>query len=305
MISRAIHTLDVNDVQWDVAHLFEHLLIHAWHAYLVDNNYNPSLYGWVQGETFEEYLFIDAGFYDTRTASLFGSFIGTRLQFSSNEIDKSLAEIGAEEKSKFSIIDKQHLQQDIALLSNRLLSGKDNKENTHKSDICLDSKKMSKRYRDITLLISGNDLSKTEQIVFLRLRTIVIDIVSHALKDKYVCYEQGSSALVRNNQDMGYISNVTLETGQAKRRELAAYLTSSVQQFQVEKGWSQIEMHLKVFAEEPLWKDVSIEYYRETGILTSPSEIAMLATKEVILSIFSKVTIEAIPHDKNSDQWIR
>lgn len=305
MISTAIYKLDVHDVQWDVAHLFEHLLIHAWHTHLIVNNLNSSLYGWVRGATFEQYIFLDTGFYDKRTAELFDDFVHSSLRFSAIEIEKSLADIGAEEKSEFSITDTQRLHQEIIHLSDRLSSHKTVADITQKPGSCLKSKKASKRYRDVTLLIRAHGLNDNEQVAFLRLKVILIDIISRSLKDKYVCYEQGNSALTRNDQDMGYISKLTLGVGQGTLSELATYLMLTIKQFQVERDWSQIELHLKTYADEALWKSISIEYYRETGIAASPDEVAELTTKRTIQSIFSKITIEATPHNSVNDKWIQ
>lgn len=104
---------------------------------------------------------------------------------------------------------------------------------------------------------------------------------------------------------MGYISKLTLGVGQGTLSELAAYLMLTIKQFQVERDWSQIELHLKTYADEALWKSISIEYYRETGIAASPDEVAELTTKKTVQSIFSKITIEATLHDSANDKWIQ
>lgn len=301
MISTAIYKFDIHGTQWDVAHLYEHLLIEAWHDELIKNGYGNALFGWVTGETFEDFLFFDAGFYDPGVAKLFDTFIYSGPSFSVKNIEKSLAVIGAEEGVEFTVTDMDILYAEIQRLSSHSAPSASIKD----LPILLQFQKKANLYRDVSLVIAANDLSDVEQKLFLRFKAMLIDIINRAIASKYIAYGQGHSEFAKRDENIAYMSKITLKKGQGTLAQLADNLQSVVRDFPVEENWSQIATHIKVYASEPLWRASSIEYYRETGITTTPIEIANLATIENVQSLFSKISIEARLHDDLHDKWIK
>ena len=304
MISTAFYKLDVRDTQWDVAHLFEHLLINSWHVNVVQNQYSDALFGWTRGGTFEDYIFLDVAFYDGHVAELFDTFIHSKPSFTIAEIEKSLAEIGAEEKAEFIITDMIALRQVLEKLSHRLALGGFADNPSQENPILILSKKKASRYRDIALTVTGNGLSDVEQMLFLRIKVLLIDIISCAMSRSYASYGRGHSALVRRDESIAYMSKITLKRSQGTLARFTDNLRASIHDFPVEENWPQIAAHMKVYASEPLWRAVSIDYYRETGIIATPIEIANLATRENVQTLLSKVTVQAHPYSSTYDQWI-
>lgn len=303
MIYTAVHSLDVRNTQWDTAHLFEHLFINAWYTHLASNGYSDALFGWMLGDTFEEYIFIDSGFYDKEVAALFDDYVHTSRDFSLAEINSSLADIGAEDKIEVTISDLQHLQQELSELSRSFANN--SSSNIEASSDLLHSKANAAIYRDIDIITSGNDLTPDEQKVFLRLRTILIELISRALSNIYVHYDRGHTPLAKQGNDMAFLTKNTLKTNQGTLNQLAAELESAIHDFSVDAHWPEIAQHFAAYSHESLWKSAVIELYRDTGIVTTTEEITSLATKETIQSILQKISIRANPHDNANDKWIR
>ncbi len=302
MISTRFYTLDTHDLSWEEAHLFEHVLLNAWDEHIPTLGYHNGLYGWVGGKTFENYVFIDAGFYDEHVAVLFDNFIKSSPTFTDTQIRYSLAEIGAEDKALFEILHFDELKQKLSRASAALATG----SSLAVKDIpmpSISSQRNAAAYRDISLVVIGHDLTGEEQVVLQRLKAMIIDYIIVTMNKKYCNYPRGHSALRDNKQDIGYFTKITLAKGQGSLKHLSEYVESELHMFPVKQHWEQIATHFEVFAHEALWKTNPIDYYRNTGIVTTVEEIARLATPKTVASIIAKLTVEARPHNKVSDQF--
>ncbi|HUC96233.1 MAG TPA: hypothetical protein VMR16_01030, partial [Candidatus Saccharimonadales bacterium] len=69
MLYTSLIKVDVSDIDWQVAHLFEHMVINSFYQKAVSDNIRTEMLGWVNGETFNEVLFFDIGFYDKEPPS--------------------------------------------------------------------------------------------------------------------------------------------------------------------------------------------------------------------------------------------
>lgn len=286
MITTVIHRLDVSDMQWHVSHLFEHLVIRGFLAMIDQEHERSELIGWVNGETFKEALYIDAGFYEPRLAELFEQYLGSLPVFSDAEIEHALRIASTEDRVTLEIKDRPAFVEQIATLSHRpwdeMLSGKSSVNVDVVSETVAEEK-----FNDIALVAQVDSLSAEEQKVMLRLRTIVIDLVLCSL-DKHGVYPLGNSELAVRGDAMAYMSLLT--TGRDLDGDDIQYAVEDyVQTYDVDGAVPAIERHFEVFANEPLWQSIPIEYFRDTGISVTNREIASLATPEVIKSIFSKL----------------
>lgn len=54
------------DIDFDVAHLYEHMLIDSFNILLENRDRSKYLNGWVDGETFPEIIYIETGFYNDK-----------------------------------------------------------------------------------------------------------------------------------------------------------------------------------------------------------------------------------------------
>src|SRR5690606_8318287 len=96
MVHTRHHHLDIRSVDNDVAHLFEHLIINGFFSYIEKEGYHPAFIGWVTGETFDNILFINAGFYDGKVASLFDTYLEHTPSYTDEQIHHAMASIEAE-----------------------------------------------------------------------------------------------------------------------------------------------------------------------------------------------------------------
>ena len=104
-----------NNISREVAHIYEHEFINNFHEHLEAANINPGLIGWINGDTFDDIISIEAGFYDEKVAKLFDNF--TSNYKSKNKIlQKSLDQIQLEDGLVQSIDNYGELQRQFSAL---------------------------------------------------------------------------------------------------------------------------------------------------------------------------------------------
>jgi hypothetical protein len=289
--------LDTSDTQWQVAHLFEHLIIHDFFAHIERLGIDPSMIIWINGETFESQLYLDAVFYDKYHHGIFNSYIRNIPSFSDDSINYCLAAISAEGKINLTVEDRTKLTFELDKLRER----KWNKTITDsKSEPLhvLSERRSSKSFRDITIITSFLDLTEDEQKLLLRLRILAMDLATVALLPIPGIYHRGHSDMLRNESDMAFMSQLTISRGTSVKH-LQDHL-KSVQTFLNHIDMDSIRKHFDAFNSEPLWQNAPIDYYRSTGIITTNDEIANLATRNNIISLFAKIKFtvrESVPDD--------
>ena len=287
MIYTALNKLDTSDVQWEIAHLFEHLVVEGFYRTLADQGIRPDLAGWVQADTFEDMLFIDTGFYNKQTDTLFSRYIETLPQFSDDLIAHCLSTIEVEERSLVRVQNQDILHRELTKLVKRPWN-RPNPQFTPATP-ALTISRSAKSFRDITIETHAYGLTVAEQKVFLRLRTILIDHIFHALRISGI-YARGDSSSFREDGHMAFLSQFTIKRGVLTLKDVEHKLQNTFSAFAVPEAMSAIQDHFTAFAAESLWVSVPVEYYRTTGILTSTKEIARLADEPTITSILSKVS---------------
>lgn len=287
MIYTALNKLDTSDVQWEIAHLFEHLVVEGFYRTLTDQGIRPDLAGWVQADTFEDVLFIDTGFYNKQTDTLFSRYIETLPQFSDDLIAHCLSTIAVEERSLVRVQNQDILHRELTKLAKRPW----NRPNPQFTPItpALTISRSAKSFRDITIEIHAHGLTIAEQKVFLRLRTILIDHIFHALRISGI-YARGDSSSFREDGHMAFLSQFTIKRGVLTLKDIEHKLQNTFSAFAVPEAMSAIQDHFTAFAAESLWVNIPVEYYRTTDILTSTEEIARLADEPTITSILSKLS---------------
>lgn len=288
------------DADWDILHLLEHAFIHSWRQYLEEKNYHPALSGWIQGETFEDCVFIDAGFYQNEIKDLYEAYITSAPIIDTTLVAKSLADIKVEEKSQIDSLNMELLVEMVNDLSRSLPDG--HYQRRQKS--ILQMQHTPDAYQDIAIALTAHNLSADEQKVFLRFKVILIDLIQYWINKNYSSYTQGLSPMTKHEDSISFISKVTFQKEHFNLEALSSDLQNKLRNFQPDDYRHQLDAHLKNFANEPLWKSLAVTYYQETGIYTSPVEIYNLASKESIKSILSKIHINTQVFDPTFDQWI-
>lgn len=301
MITTRHYQLDIRDCDWNIAHIYEHLLINKSHAVFFKHGINPDLFGWISGETFEEQLFLDAGFYEEKTAFLFDEFISVPHVFSEQEVRHSIATVEQEERAHTNI-SATEIQSSLHKLRtkqwNTLLEHPP--KNTPK-DVVL--KKAAKDFRDITIGIAAMHLSPNEEKVFLRCRPILSDIIFTHINSLMPAYQRGTSPAIKCEHNSKFFMIFTINKASGRMLELEASLKKHLNTYPVAPNWEAFRAHFDGFASEELWRDSAVEYFRNTGIVTTPDEINHLATRPTIEKIFANLHIRirtTTPDDRHA-----
>lgn len=291
MITTVYHYLDVSDMQWHVSHLFEHLVIRGFLSMLEENGDAPELIGWINGETFEQNLYIDAGFYSPEIAERFERYIDSLPAFDENAIRHAVATASAEERLKLEIADEEIMREELAVLSHREWDKTSLHANNQPAEIILESP-AEDNYSDVVLQIYANELSDDEAVVFLRLRVVLIDMILRALDAFPGVYPQGNSRLAKQDDSMAYMSLFTAAKEYAPE-DIQETVEKYIHAYDVRSAYPAINRHFEVFAAEPLWQSIPIEYFKETGLNVTNAQIAALITPELIEGVFAKIAILA------------
>lgn len=289
MIYTFIYTLETDCYQWDVAHLFEHLVINDFFEAVSEHGINPALIGWIRADTFEDRIFIDCGFYQSEVANLFQEYIDDLPLFSEENISIGLKVMEAEDKVAVAILDKQMLNKNIFELSQIRWNADEQKAAVGSKSELLQSRRAASKFRDITIGVYAEDLTKNEQILFLRFEVLLADIVIHMLRTNFHVYSRGSSPVQKQDTIMGALIVFTLAKRPTILKDIKTLLELSIHNFDVRQNWAAVNAHFKGFSSNELWKDFAVYYYRWTGINTTTDEIASFATQENISSVLHKI----------------
>lgn len=295
MLYTKYYQKDTSDTEWQIAHLFEHLLIRGFYSMLEDKHIQSDFISWTNGDTFERVLFIDALFYTEELANEFDAYATNLPMFSEEDIFYALATLQAEDKIIISVNDMPALQNEV----NKLRKRKWNTpmmsftpESVPKPAI-LTEKRSAKDFRDIVVVTKSENLTPEEQRLLLRTRILLIDITNNTLAPISGLYQGGHSDIIRRDEHMAFMSGYTITKG-TTIKEIRNTLTDafSPEVFDLEKV---LKSHFDVFSNEPLWQNAPIDYFRATGIITTNQEVASLATVDRIRSIISKTSYEVWP----------
>lgn len=288
MITCKHYQLDVRCCDWNIAHIFEHMLIMGAKSHLRSNGINIDLFGWISGLTFEEQLFLDGGFYQEKSARLFDDYMRGPHDFSKEDIQRAIISVELEEKSHFTVYDNTNVTETINKLNhlkwNTVFAGP-------AAPVSSVLKRASRDFRDIAIIVTATELSPSEQKVFIRLWPIVADIINNFLATKAGSYEVGTSPVRDRATALQFFSVYTIPATKGKLTDLQNELTAHLLEYDIQAAWPDFAAHFNAFASTELWKDSATEYFRNTGIVTTTSEIQSLATKNTVANVFKHLNI--------------
>lgn len=293
MVIVSHYQLNTEGIAWDVAHVYEHALIHGARKYLRLHGINLDLCGWIVGETFEKYLFIDGGFYDTEVAELFDAYMQDVTNLMLEDVTTAISTVQAEERSMFA----GDAQSVFSVCTKLRKSGWSDENSLDTMPIESTQQLFSKcahKFRTITVAVGAKKLDAADQKVFLRLKPILLDIVYSYLSQRTTPYEVGVSDLTSRQeaQAIGFFAMYTIPRQRLQLTELTQHAVRHIASYPVKQYEKELLLYFDGFAYEQLWKKFSVEYYRETGIATTPEEIRSLASIERIATIFSRIEVE-------------
>jgi len=310
MLYTYVHHKEYKGLSQTVAHIYEHLVIHSFHAYLESLGIHPGLIGSVSGETFEHVIFLNAIFYDKEVADAYESFLASPTLVDISSIQQMILECGAEDRVTLAFEDRAVFDAQLDSLikipwTNNSLVETHYVDETSTSEAVFQAKRTAKDFKDVALgfYAATDTLDQDEQTLFLRLSVIVGDIIEIAIrKELHGAYCVGRApvsidgAAILSATHLRIKKNVPL----ASIKKAAQDALSSLD---MQSAMPLIAAHFEEFADRATWKTFVIDYYRHTGILTNNANIASLATQERIESIFSKLKIQVRTMQRGDEVW--
>ncbi|HMM62018.1 MAG TPA: hypothetical protein PKC86_00480 [Candidatus Saccharibacteria bacterium] len=292
------HIKHTNTITQSVAHLYEHLFVESFYVYATEKlNIDPSIIGYIGGETFENVVFMEAWFYDDRIARLFQRFIKhEKLNF--KFFDLVISQVSSEDRVEWNILNKKSLKTQLATISDikwnpvEDLGVFEYSEKAIKKISPIEIKPNAPKYKSllITAYVSVKDLSLNERALFLRLSTIVQDVVGSDIR-ALGFYEQSSHPPQELGEYLVCKVGVTgLRVG-VSNETLQNIIEKHLQSFDWKKNKSYIKSHFSEYSKQPLWNAHPRDHLKHVSVIAGNKTVKLLATQKNILSIFNKIQI--------------
>ena len=103
MTKTTLHTgfyrLDTKSIDMAIAHLYEHMLIMQFAEVMKQHGHSNYGWGWLDGETFDDVVFLEYGIYSTEILELLQEFMCSSSKIDINSIDIAIRQIEAEDRS--------------------------------------------------------------------------------------------------------------------------------------------------------------------------------------------------------------
>jgi hypothetical protein len=313
MLYTYIHHKEYEGVSQDVAHIYEHLVIYSFHAYLESLGIHPGLIGSVNGNTFEHIVFIHTSFYDKQVADAYEHFLRSPELVDLTLIPRMLLECEAEDKVTFTLQDRDKFNAQLKSLIAMTWVNNDSVvaysiDETSTPEVVLQTKRAAKDFRNIALgyYVENDALDQDEQTFFLRFSVIVGDIVDFAIRKELhgsycidrapVSIDGGTSTIMSSGTHLRLKKNVPLKL-------IKKTAEDALHAIDVKSAMPLIAAQFEEFADRATWRTLAIDYYRYTGILTNTTHISSLATPERVASIISKLKIHVLVMRKGDEEW--
>lgn len=262
----------------DAWHLLEHVLVAAQRRFLLERGNHLFDIIAVKGETFEEVVFFSGEFYTEKALADYELF-WKKPQLRMEDVQLAVKTLELEERSAVAVDEPQ-----LLAAARRIAAG-----GTSNLEVDLRMKKTPRQTVDVRVDVVLDSSDAAEQKIFLRLRPPLLDAIT-AVVSKFYAYDRGAAAVcqVGGKLEFSQIFTVPSETS---LDNLQKNLQQAIDKANSPDSIRSIRRQYAAFAKAPLLKDVPIEYFRNTGIITSVEEIAELATRERLARVLDKLEV--------------
>ncbi len=313
MLHTGLYILDIRAYNFDVAHLYEHLLIRAFQDTLSAQGYPPVLAGWIGGETFRDAMFIDYGLYDERAEKILQDFISSTPRISLDDLPAELARIEVEESAEITIelpavqdmlakIDTEIFTKDVPNIN---FTPYTEFEVHHVQPDILKLHKAKAKFRDVTIKIRLSNPTTDQLTTLLRMSPLIHDVTSQVLQREYGSYEQATSwaRRPRLSRDATLTAIHSVRRKGATLRDIKKVLPQIPEQLQdnLTRHKSALDHYREAFLSTPNWNSFPIDYHRYAGLVTTKQNIAAHLTYENMLDILNNLSFAV--HETNDEDW--
>lgn len=304
--------LEINEADFEVAHLYEHLLIQSFKGRLKKLGLSPYLYGWVSGETFPGVMFIEYGLYSEEVEKIFLDHISTPHRIDMKLLDIELLRIQAESRSVMGTYDKALVMKQLNLLDAASFANAADILNVRiippvtRSQDALTLRRSKKDFRDMTITIGVARASEEEMALFFRLIPLLADAVNDVLFDKGL-YEQEVSWPIRNviHNSILFYSLYSIKRNTSNNTEIQRLVRKAIQSIDIASHIGELNAYKAGFLTTPNWHTFPIDYYRHTQVLTSRNFVAEQLTAHKIASIIKKVEVRVSPTKPEDAHYVK
>lgn len=308
-----LYHLNVHDFDHEVAHLYEHLLIESFTKQLRDNKLPVFLSGWVSGQTFNEIMFIEAGFYNQSAAEFFDNYMtrGGRIDWSL--VDTMLNCIQSEARAKAVSIDNELLQSQLKTLDAAAFALID----TDTADPCyypidrhskssasvITLKPSKKNFRDITILFGATELTTDEKLAFLRMTPFIRHFIDTMMVTVGAHKQEWGHTVDRPQDGLMDLDIYTIHRSRVSAGEIEKLLAEHLYELisEVTAYPEALQQYADIFVNESRWEDFPIQYFKWSGIVASRTSIAAALTQENVASVLEKLQFSVVP--ASEEHW--
>ena len=162
----------------------------------------------------------------------------------------------------------------------------------------------SRCFRDILIHIEARHINTNGRKLFLWMDTVILDIIEERMRN-LAAYVGATSVLYPEGGWTGLGQRWTVKTHQsaAGKQALERALNHIIRQIDVDTLYPVIHRYFKAYASHDLYHDLPIEYFRQTGLLVSTSELLELADKRTVKDTLRGITIEVSPWRAQFDEY--
>lgn len=286
------------EASYDVAHLYEHLVVHAFMAHLESKGFPAGLVGDVSGETFHNVIFLRTTFYDKRVARMFDSFIESLAYGSTSAATWEVLLEELENESDVVIKPRERARIDTELAYLQALpwydSAKKPSFDIHESGLPATPFVVRPRKKSSTLnaaiSIYSTKLNNAEYVLYLGLAGLIGDAVEWRIRKVLHGYPMhdvpivADDSLVGSRCDMRFCDDITLESITSEAQHALAIITEP-------GSYRLLEAYLHEHATHPYWVPYTIDYYRHTGVIAGPQYIGSYISPGHVHSVLSKLHV--------------
>lgn len=301
-IHTGLYHLDARGIDYEVAHLYEHLVVASFNEYLKNRGYPYHLYGWLGGKTFRDVIFLEHGFYDEELGSVLADSLASDDRISLDLLDSELARIQAESLSVIKAINRDDMMRQLDQLNARQFI--DHASHGFKSYVApyqpadtppvIELMYAPKKFRSITMAAHFDDPSPQGMIAFLRLEPLILDALDIAIRGIHG-YAYDSTAVIRQTTsgEMSIVAIYDMPRNGMRASQIKALADSSIQQLiaEIQSHPDALTRYIQAFAATPNWHGFPIRYFKYTRIVTSRDAIAKVFTPERIIDILSRIRV--------------
>ena len=263
------------------------------------NGLPSALVSYSSAETFEQFISIRMGTYDTRANKILLDMIRGAFAFTAGEIQSSLAQIENEEGVRMTINDASRLHEQIELISR--VAWTETSEaplqpwrKPKPVDGPISTTRAPKGYFNYvhsraTLKIESNDI---DTALFWRMSLLVIDCIWHALNDSYDSYM--ITWLEKVTRSGGVLKTWVTNRQQSfySQDEVTLLVKKSIEQLLDEQNMPIIMSHFTEYATNQWHHSDAVENYRQTGMLVVNNTLLQLITHENIIHLVKNIRID-------------